>query len=758
MTHRDETPRINAPLGHTTTSTTPPLLRGWMTPQPWTGFLQGLRQCLRHRPIQPMGTPSPAWARAARRRRRALLGAILAVACLAAVLQIAALPQAAALWRDSPVLALASWARIALFTLLFAWVCAGFVTALMGLRVMLRGDPMALPVDDAVRRPLPPEARTAIVMPICNEDVDAVFAGLSATCESLAATGALRAFDIFVLSDTRVPEIRAAEQRAWQQLRQVMGDTAEQPRLFYRWRRRNAGKKAGNLADFCRRWGRRYRYMVVLDADSVMSGDCLVRLVQVMEAQPQVGILQTAPEACAPDTLHARAQQFANRVLGRLYVAGLQYWQLGDSHYWGHNAILRVEPFMRHCALARLPGRDGARVEILSHDFVEAALMRRAGYEVWMLPSLRGSFEQLPAHLLDELQRDHRWCRGNLRNARLLAEPGLAGVHRSLFVVGVMAYASAPLWLAYVLLGLLAAPAPSATGTLSQELTSTALWALTMLMLASPRLMAALAIAWRGEARHFGGLRALCAGTLLEGLLATLQAPVRMLAHTWSVFTALTGRGTGWQSPPRQALQVRWRDALTQLSGWSGALGLGLLIASQLQGQASTRLLFIAGPLLLSVPLVVWTSRVDWGAGLRRIGLMRVPMEMRVPWPLRPTELMPPLHQQFLRWRRDHRWDVATPARWAARAAATAWMTLACLQPPDNQPRFQLELADFDTTLLAWSEASPLTRPVFRRDSGATRRQSDGITTRSHRANGTPIRAGRAMDRQTRTAVHPPMQ
>lgn len=738
MTHQEETPPNPALL------TTPPLLRGGMTPRPWTGFFRGVCQALWSlltRPAAPLTSgPPPVWAKAARRRRRALLGTILAVASLAALLQVWTLPAAADSWADSPLHALAAWARIALFSGLFAWVCAGFVTALMGLKVMLRGDPMALPIDDTIRRPLPPEARTAIVMPICNEDVDAVFAGLSATCESLAATGALRAFDIFVLSDTRVPETRAAELRAWQRLRQVMGDTGEQPRLFYRWRRRNAGKKAGNLADFCRRWGRRYRYMVVLDADSVMSGDCLLRLVQVMEAHPQVGIAQTAPEACAPDTLHARAQQFANRVLGRLYVAGLQYWQLGDSHYWGHNAILRVEPFMRHCALARLPGRGGSRVEILSHDFVEAALMRRAGYEVWMLPSLRGSYEQLPAHLLDELQRDHRWCRGNLRNARLLAEPGLAGVHRSLFVVGVMAYASAPLWLAYVLLGLIPAPVPAAVHAAAESITSAALWGLTMLMLASPRLLAALAIAWRGEAREFGGMHALASGTLLEGLLATLQAPVRMLAHTWSVFTALTGRGTGWQSPPRQASQIPWRAAMTQLSGWCGVLGLALLTASHLQPQTQTRLLFLAGPLLLSVPLVVWTSRVDWGAGLRRMGLMRVPMEMRIPWPLRPAELMPPLQTQIANW---HRWRSSSPARWTARCGAGVWVALATLQPPLNQPRFHLELADFDTTLLAWNEASSLTRSTFRRDPAATRRTGDTLTSHGRRGGNNPVRANR---------------
>jgi membrane glycosyltransferase len=580
------------------------------------------------------------------------------------------------------------------------------------LRVLLKGDPMALRVDDAVRQPLDPQARTAVVMPICNEDVDAVFAGLQATCASLAATGALQAFDIYILSDSRAPSLRAAELRAWQQLKQTLGDGAP-ARLYYRWRRRNSGRKAGNIADFCRRWGRLYRYMVVLDADSVMSGDCLLRMVQVMEAYPQVGIAQTAPTACAPDTLHARAQQFANRVLGRLYVAGLQYWQLGDSHYWGHNAILRVEPFMRHCALAKLPSRDGQGVEILSHDFVEAALMRRAGYEVWMLPTLAGSYEQLPAHLLDELQRDHRWCRGNLRNARLLAEPGLSGVHRALFVTGVMAYASAPLWLAYVLLGSLV---PGLAGSTGSSSTTTVLWALTLLMLALPRVLATSVVWLRGEQRAFGGGAQLIRGALLEALLATLQAPVRMLAHSWSVGTAVLGLGTGWKSPPRQAQQISWRDALTQFSGWCAALGLILSLSACAQAQSTLRLLLMTGPLLLAVPLVVWTSRLDWGITLRRLGLLQVPLEMQVPGPLRPTP-RPPLQAwrigRLLPERGRTLYPPEANRRWAARYAMAIWLLLALCLPPLNQPRLNLELADFDTTLLAWQEISPLTQARY---------------------------------------------
>ena len=220
-------------------------------------------------------------------------------------------------------------------------------------------------------------------------------------------------------------------------------------RIFYRWRQHRIKRKSGNVADFCRRWGRRYRYMVVLDADSVMSGDVpRARWCASMEANPDAGIIQTAPRAAGRDTLYARMQQFATRVYGPLFTAGLHFWQLGEAHYWGHNAIIRVAPFMQHCALARLPGSGALSGEILSHDFVEAALMRRAGWGVWLAYDLPGSYEEMPPNLLDELKRDRRWCQGNLMNFRLCSPRGLHPAHRAVFMTGVMAYVSAPLWFA----------------------------------------------------------------------------------------------------------------------------------------------------------------------------------------------------------------------------------------------------------------------------------------------------------------------
>ncbi|MGZ5155975.1 MAG: glucans biosynthesis glucosyltransferase MdoH, partial [Caldimonas sp.] len=290
-----------------------------------------------------------------------------------------------------------------LFGVLFGWISAGFWTGLMGAFVLLRGPghgPLVRSFAAAKLLPLEPTIRTAIVMPICNEHVPTVFGGLAATIASLAVTGEAAAFDVFVLSDTSDADIRAAEHAAWTDLASRLaaeaGDEANALRLHYRWRQQRSKRKAGNVADFCRRWGLAYRYMVVLDADSVMTGECLTTLVRMMEASPDTGIIQTAPRAVGHETFHARVQQFCAAAYGPLFTAGMRFWQLGESHYWGHNAILRMQPFMAHCALAPIEGAGALSGEILSHDFVEAALMRRAGWKVWVADELEGSYEQVP--------------------------------------------------------------------------------------------------------------------------------------------------------------------------------------------------------------------------------------------------------------------------------------------------------------------------------------------------------------------------
>ena len=530
---------------------------------------------------------------------------------------------------------LARAAQLGLFTLLFAWVAAGFVTALMGYRVLRNGRMQTLSYRAVAREPIAADAHTAIVMPICNEHVATVFAGLAATAESLVAEGGARLAEVYVLSDTSDPALRAAERTAWAQLRDRFAHTGL--RVHYRWRLRRTRRKAGNVADFCRRWGQRHRYMVVLDADSVMSGQALLGLVRLMEAHPQAGIVQSAPIACGLDTLHARAQQFAGRVTGRLFSAGMQYWQLGESHYWGHNAIIRIAPFMAHCALAPLPGRGGLSGDIMSHDFVEAALMRRAGWQVHLVTDLPGSWEQQPPHLMAELQRDRRWCQGNLQNARLIAEPGLHSAHRAMLGTGAMAYLSAPLWLMFLTLGvalwLLARYTPTGAQPLLPP-AATALWLGTLTMLVLPRVLGVLLVLRERQQHLFGGTPALVASAVLEGGLSALQAPLRMVAHTVFVVAALTGLKLDWKSPPRQAHSLSWRDAARPWAWVSALAAVAAAAALSVDRSVALWLAPVLLPLVLSLPLVLISARPGLGQALRRVGLLLTPEEVAPPYVL----------------------------------------------------------------------------------------------------------------------------
>jgi len=341
------------------------------------------------------------------------------------------------------------FAILAVFSILFSWISFGFWTAVAGFFLLWRGHDRFRVDDLRIDNPAPLKSMTAILMPICNEDVERAFAGLEAIYRSLAATGSLSHFEFFVLSDTGDPEKVVEEEVAWARSCRALDGFGK---IFYRHRKNNIKRKSGNIADFLRRWGANYDHMIVLDADSLMAGPTLVALARLMERHPNTGIIQTIPATVNRESLFGRMQQFANQAYGPMLAAGLHYWQLGESAYWGHNAILRVEAFIKHCGLSRLSGRPPLGGEIMSHDFVEAALMGRAGWEVWLARDLGGSYEETPPTLIDELKRDRRWCQGNMQHLRLLFADGFRAGHRALFLSGIMAYASALFWAIFLAL------------------------------------------------------------------------------------------------------------------------------------------------------------------------------------------------------------------------------------------------------------------------------------------------------------------
>ncbi|MGJ8513177.1 glucans biosynthesis glucosyltransferase MdoH [Carnimonas bestiolae] len=630
------------PAGRVQLLTLPPINRLPMGPKPWTTGLfarmvKGVQ--LRRGKVSPWRSKResserparPRWRIVGSIRRWILLLLVIAQSALAVTYMATILPN-----HGSTVLEMTN---MVFFAVLFAWVSSGFWTALMGFYQLLTGrdrysiNAKSIP-DDA---PIAAEAKTALLMPIFNEDVNRVFAGLKATYLSLKDAGQLDHFDIYICSDSADPDTCVAEQTAWLRLcREVDGFD----NIFYRRRRRRVKRKSGNLDDWLRRYGADYRYMLVLDADSVMTSACLTRLVQLMEANPNAGLIQSAPVAAGATNLYARLQQFASKVYGPLFTAGLHFWQLGESHYWGHNAIIRVDPFMRYCSLAPLPGKGSLSGEILSHDFVEAALMRRAGYGVWIAYDLPGSYEELPPNLLEELQRDQRWCHGNLMNVRLLFVKGMHPVHRAVFVTGVMSYLSAPLWFIFLLLStaMLAVSSFSAPQYFTQPMQlfpswpewhpwrAVGLFSTTLTLLFLPKILSVLLIACKG-AEQYGGRLRLFVSMVIESLFSMLLAPVRMLFHTKFVFGALLGIKAKWKSPDRAGGETSWGDAAKRHMGQTILGIVWILVVLWLDPRFLMWLSPIVGALVLSIPVSVISSRVNLGIGARKRRLFLTPDE-----------------------------------------------------------------------------------------------------------------------------------
>jgi membrane glycosyltransferase len=550
-------------------------------------------------------------------------------------------------------------AILGMFFLSFAWISSAFWTALAGFLALCRGGGAGLqpPVDE-----LAAASRTALVMPIYQEDPEHVGLRIAATYRSLAETGQLPHFDLFILSDSRDPDLVRQEQALWARLCTELDAGG---RLFYRNRPDNRGRKAGNIADFCRRWGGLYRYFVVLDADSIMSGDTLVCLVQLMEGNPDAGLIQTVPRPVGGATPLARILQFSAGLYGPLLAAGLNYWFQDEGNYWGHNAIIRTDAFMANAGLPTLPGAPPFGGEILSHDFVEAAFLRRAGWKVWLVPGLGGSYEQLPPTLSDFVSRDRRWCQGNLQHLRLLTIKGLRAVSRAHLLTGAMAYLASPLWLTLlVLTSLDAARAALVPWDYFADATSfgpawpiakraelLGLFAATLCILMLPRFLALLhAIAVPARRRAFGGALSLTRSVFAELAFSILLAPILMVQHTRVVFATIMGWRASWNGQQRGGSAEDWGSALIR---YGGCTAFGALWGWAVHLTAPDLLPWFSPVLvglLLAVPLVAISSRAQLGLAALRRG-----------WFLIPEEVAPPKELEWL----YH--DAPRPQRWGGR-------------------------------------------------------------------------------------------
>ena len=535
--------------------------------------------------------------------------------------------------------------HLAIFTVLFGLLAFGALQALLGFMVARQGGDacrISTSVDWAEDR-APIRARTAVVMPVCHEDAARVMAGVRVVYESLEADGRLPDFDFFVLSDSTDPNCWVAEEVAWAALVRELGAAG---RIFYRKRRVNTNRKAGNLADFCRRWGSHYRYMVVLDADSVMTGGAIVALARMMERNPGVGLIQAVPRLVNGETVFARLQQFASRLYGPVFTAGINYWQLGEANYWGHNAIIRVAPFMKHCALPELPGAGPFGGRIMSHDYVEAALMRRAGWQVWLAADVEGSFEECPANLIDFAKRDRRWLQGNLQHARLVVAPGFHPASRLHFALGIASYLASPFWLAFLVLstaivwrykatGLTPLPVDSYAAQLSWRFQTEAvlLLGLTLGLLFLPKILALLDLRSRpAEVAAFGGWSRLTGGIFMETVLFTLLAPVLMLFHTKFILLTLLRRSVGWKTQRRGRDGASdWRECVSTHAGHT-ALGVSwLALAWWISPMLAAWMSPILAGLILSIPVSYFTGCAGPGLALKRAHFLQTPEESAPP-------------------------------------------------------------------------------------------------------------------------------
>ncbi len=539
------------------------------------------------------------------------------------------------------------WVLWSVFVLLFFWLATNFWISFIGFMILIlrrsHFNPSSRIKDKKIALP---EHGTAIVMPIYNEDPRKVFARIKSMYLSLREqnSDADKYFHFFILSDTVKPERWSEEEYCWQKLCAELGNCNS---IFYRRRKIRLHKKHGNVMDFCRRWGSLYKYMVVLDSDSLMTGKMFYKMAKIMEVSPDIGILQSITRGIHQQTPLARAEQFANHLYGPLFIAGLHFLQMGDAAFWGHNAIIRLEPYMKYCALPHLPGRPPFGGEILSHDFVEAAFMRRAGYGVWMAPDLQDSYEESPQNLLEEIVRDRRWSTGNAQHVRFVFMPGLTFGHRMLLIYGNLYYWSSALWFLLLVLSTVIGIRDTVWShdyfsspqrllfpvwPVEHRELSIKLLIVTLIFLLGGKFLALiLGLFSKRITLCFGGVPRLLCSICLETVLTVFLAPVKMMFHTWFLFKGLIfGQTESW-NVNRDNGDTRFLDACRALWQVSAAGLLWSVVTYLFSPVVFCWMISILIPLIVAVPFTVWSGGSGHGEILKKSRLFLTPPEFHVP-------------------------------------------------------------------------------------------------------------------------------
>ena len=573
-------------------------------------------------PVQRFGGALPYEARVSRLRqppaphgiasRRVLL---LLLTCLAAVAALSAVKVTLA--EDG----VSAWDVLVMiqFFPLFGWIAFGFLNASVGFILLMLGKH---PGYVSAPRPTTPfVSRTALLVPIHNEDVDAVFGRIARMARSLDEFGAAAHFDFFVLSDSG-PEAEPAEDAAWMALARISPVA-----LYYRRREKNVGRKPGNVADWVRRFGAAYDHMLVVDADSLMSGQAMAGMVHVMEQRPSLALLQTVPTVIGASTLFQRWMQFNNRLYGPIASAGLIWWSGAESTFWGHNALIRTRAFAQACGLPDLGGPAPFGGPIMSHDMVEAALLRRHGWAAHMI-MIDESYEEFPPTLIDLAVRDRRWAQGNIQHLALLGSTGFHWVSRLQLLIGATAFVTSPLWLLLIVTtiaqALLGGDASIVRGTSFQILE------MTLVLLFAPKFMSGLWACVSARRRvEFGGAGAIWKSIALDIPLSMLMAPATMLTQTIALVNIFRGRRSGWQPQSRERDELAMADVLPGYR-WHLALGVVLLVLTPFAVSTAVMLTPITLGLIAAPWLAQWTASAKRGGALAARGYFTVPPE-RIP-------------------------------------------------------------------------------------------------------------------------------
>jgi membrane glycosyltransferase len=537
------------------------------------------------------------------------------------------------------------------FLLAMPWTVLGFWNAIIGLMLQHGpGDPARsvypfYPLGER-SRPNGLSSKTALTLFLRNEDPLPALARLEVMADSLKATGLEKHFRFFVLSDTSDEAVAKAEVAGFKRFAGTIASCAEN-RPVYRRREVNTGYKAGNIHDFLGEYGKDYDFFLPLDSDSVMSGDAIIRLVAAMEARPEIGILQSLVVGIPATSGFARMFQFGMRHGMRAFTMGAAWWNADCGPYWGHNALIRTAAFMAHCRLPVLPGVPPLGGHVLSHDQLEAAYMRRGGYEVRVLPVETQSFEANPPTFPDFAKRDLRWCQGNMQYWRFLFEPGLKTLSRFQVLQAILMYVAPPAWIAATFAA--AWKAISAEFDPAYLQLGLTLFAVIFFMSIAPKLAGMLDVCLtKGAVRRYGGPLRFGLSAMLEILASMLMAPIIAVYVAVFLLCLPFGRCVTWSGQNREKLGVSFLSAVKTM-GLQTVIGL-LLAAAVLLGAGVTALLWtlpmVVG-LCLAIPFTMLTASRSFGHWTTRCGLFAVPEEVRMPRILSP--LVP---HAARRWRR----------------------------------------------------------------------------------------------------------